>query len=118
GLPPAVQGSPSSWKRHVSEQLKLRDRIQRQTFEEIFVQSDTTTHPLKLSPCVLSPCVLSPRALCPVPLCPVPSVSCPLRSADSARSDLLQQEMAQMRIRHQEELTELHKKRGEVSHRK
>lgn len=35
--------------------------------------------------------------------------------ADSSRSDALQQEMAQMRIRHQEELTELHKKRGEVS---
>lgn len=36
-------------------------------------------------------------------------------AADSSRSDALQQEMAQMRIRHQEELTELHKKRGEVS---
>lgn len=35
--------------------------------------------------------------------------------ADSSRSDVLQQEMAQMRIKHQEELTELHKKRGEVS---
>lgn len=35
--------------------------------------------------------------------------------ADSNRSDALQQEMAQMRIKHQEELTELHKKRGEVS---
>lgn len=34
--------------------------------------------------------------------------------ADSSRSDALQQEMAQMRIKHQEELTELHKKRGEV----
>lgn len=34
---------------------------------------------------------------------------------DASRSDALQQEMAQMRIKHQEELTELHKKRGEVS---
>lgn len=33
---------------------------------------------------------------------------------DASRSDALQQEMAQMRI-NQEELTELHKKRGEVS---
>lgn len=37
---------------------------------------------------------------------------------DASRSDALQQEMAQMRIKHQEELTELHKKRGEVSDRK
>lgn len=35
--------------------------------------------------------------------------------ADSSRSDALQQEMAQMRIKHQEELTELHKKRGELA---
>uniref|UniRef100_A0A4W6C3M2 ATG16 autophagy related 16-like 1 (S. cerevisiae) n=1 Tax=Lates calcarifer TaxID=8187 RepID=A0A4W6C3M2_LATCA len=35
--------------------------------------------------------------------------------SDSSRSDALQQEMAQMRIRHQEELTELHKKRGELA---
>uniref|UniRef100_A0A7N6BR51 Autophagy-related protein 16 domain-containing protein n=1 Tax=Anabas testudineus TaxID=64144 RepID=A0A7N6BR51_ANATE len=31
------------------------------------------------------------------------------------RSDALQQEMSQMRIKHQEELTELHKKRGELA---
>lgn len=35
--------------------------------------------------------------------------------SDPSRGDALQQEMAQMRIKHQEELTELHKKRGEVS---
>ncbi len=34
---------------------------------------------------------------------------------EGGRSDALQQEMAQMRIKHQEELTELHKKRGEVN---
>lgn len=33
---------------------------------------------------------------------------------DPSQRDAQQQEMAQMRIRHQEELTELHKKRGEV----
>lgn len=37
------------------------------------------------------------------------------RPVEAGRSDALLQEMAQMRIRHQEELTELHKKRGEVS---
>ncbi|KAE8294753.1 Autophagy-related protein 16-1 APG16-like 1 [Larimichthys crocea] len=35
--------------------------------------------------------------------------------SDPGRSDALQQEMAQMRIKHQEELTELHKKRGELA---
>lgn len=34
--------------------------------------------------------------------------------SDSSRSDALLQEMSQIRSRHQEELTELHKKRGEV----
>uniref|UniRef100_A0A3Q0R9T4 ATG16 autophagy related 16-like 1 (S. cerevisiae) n=1 Tax=Amphilophus citrinellus TaxID=61819 RepID=A0A3Q0R9T4_AMPCI len=66
-----------SWKKHVSEQLKLRDREQRQAFEEIILQYWTTL------------------------VCP--------------DTDALQQEMAQMRIRHQEELTELHKKRGELA---
>lgn len=33
---------------------------------------------------------------------------------DPSQRDAQQQEMAQMRIKHQEELTELHKKRGEV----
>lgn len=36
-------------------------------------------------------------------------------AGDLNRNDALQHEMAQMRIKHQEELTELHKKRGEVS---
>lgn len=30
-----------SWKRHVSEQLKLRDRVQRQAFEEIVHQCES-----------------------------------------------------------------------------
>uniref|UniRef100_A0A673KWU1 Autophagy-related protein 16-1-like n=1 Tax=Sinocyclocheilus rhinocerous TaxID=307959 RepID=A0A673KWU1_9TELE len=34
---------------------------------------------------------------------------------EGGRSESLQQEMAQMRIKHQEELTELHKKRGELA---
>ena len=34
--------------------------------------------------------------------------------ADGGMRGDLQQEMSQMRIKHQEELTELHKKRGEV----
>uniref|UniRef100_A0A6I8SMD8 APG16-like 1 n=1 Tax=Xenopus tropicalis TaxID=8364 RepID=A0A6I8SMD8_XENTR len=34
---------------------------------------------------------------------------------DGMRNDMLLQDMAQMRIKHQEELTELHKKRGELA---
>lgn len=33
---------------------------------------------------------------------------------DGARNDAQSQEIAQLRIKHQEELTDLHKKRGEV----
>lgn len=29
-----------TWKRHVSEQLKLRDRLQRQAFEELIQQCE------------------------------------------------------------------------------
>ncbi|GAA6233371.1 autophagy-related protein 16-1 isoform X3 [Lates japonicus] len=96
-----------TWKRHISEQLKLRDRVQRQAFEEIIHQYNRLLEKSDLQ------AVLSERyqtdkydvqrghetSLC----------------SDSSRSDALQQEMAQMRIRHQEELTELHKKRGELA---
>uniref|UniRef100_A0A4W6BVC2 APG16-like 1 n=1 Tax=Lates calcarifer TaxID=8187 RepID=A0A4W6BVC2_LATCA len=77
-----------TWKRHISEQLKLRDRVQRQAFEEIIHQYNRLLEKSDLQ-----------------------AVLCLL----DHRSDALQQEMAQMRIRHQEELTELHKKRGELA---
>lgn len=95
------------WKRHVVEQLKQRDRVQRQAFEEIIHQYNRLLEKSDLQVVFserlqtekyeqqnrhdLSPCV------------------------DGGRSDSLQQEMSQMRIRHQEELTELHKKRGELA---
>uniref|UniRef100_A0A8C9ZW53 ATG16 autophagy related 16-like 1 (S. cerevisiae) n=1 Tax=Sander lucioperca TaxID=283035 RepID=A0A8C9ZW53_SANLU len=82
---------PCTWKRHVSEQLKLRDRVQRQAFEEIIHQYTRLLEKSDLQ------AVLSER------------------QTDSSRTDALQQEMSQMRIRHQEELTELHKKRGELA---
>lgn len=41
-----------TWKRHVSEQLKLRDRVQRQAFEEIIQQCE--------SQCPLSQCCDQP----------------------------------------------------------
>ncbi|XP_026994593.1 autophagy-related protein 16-1 isoform X3 [Tachysurus fulvidraco] len=95
------------WKRHVAMQLKQRDRVQRQAFEEIIHQYNRLLEKSDLQ------VVLSERLqpdkyelqnrhdLSP--------------GAESSRCDLLQQDMSQMRIKHQEELTELHKKRGELA---
>ncbi|XP_013886522.1 autophagy-related protein 16-1 isoform X3 [Austrofundulus limnaeus] len=94
------------WKRHISEQLKLRDRVQRQTFEEIVHQYNRLLEKSDLQ------AVLTERYQTDKYDVQRGHEAGP---ADSARSDLLQQEMAQMRIRHQEELTELHKKRGELA---
>ncbi|XP_037835792.1 autophagy-related protein 16-1 isoform X4 [Kryptolebias marmoratus] len=94
------------WKRHVSEQLKLRDRIQRQTFEEIVHQYNRLLEKSDLQAVLTERYQTDKYDV---------QRGHEAGSADSARSDLLQQEMAQMRIRHQEELTELHKKRGELA---
>ncbi|KAM9820963.1 LOW QUALITY PROTEIN: autophagy-related protein 16-1 [Neosynchiropus ocellatus] len=94
------------WKRHISEQLKLRDRIQRQTFEEIIHQYHRLLEKSDLQT-VLSERYQSDKY----------EVQRHESSAgvDPSRSETLQQEMSQMKIRHQEELTELHKKRGELA---
>uniref|UniRef100_A0AAQ5ZDC2 Autophagy-related protein 16 domain-containing protein n=1 Tax=Amphiprion ocellaris TaxID=80972 RepID=A0AAQ5ZDC2_AMPOC len=96
-----------TWKRHVSEQLKLRDRLQRHAFEEIVHQYNRLLEKSDLQ------AVLSERyqAADKYDIQRGHETS----PADSSRSDVLQQEMSQMRIRHQEELTELHKKRGELA---
>uniref|UniRef100_A0A8C7T7N6 ATG16 autophagy related 16-like 1 (S. cerevisiae) n=1 Tax=Oncorhynchus mykiss TaxID=8022 RepID=A0A8C7T7N6_ONCMY len=85
-----VRNPYCSWKRHVGEQLKQRDRVQRQAFEEIIHQYNRLLEKSDLQ---------------------AASPGFDLRTC----FDNLQQEMAQMRIRHQEELTELHKKRGELA---
>ncbi|XP_052432215.1 autophagy-related protein 16-1 isoform X5 [Carassius gibelio] len=95
------------WKRHVMEQLKQRDRVQRQAFEEIIHQYNRLLEKSDLQ-VVFSEHLHTEKYeqqnrhdLSPV--------------LEGGRSDSLQQEMAQMRIKHQEELTELHKKRGELA---
>uniref|UniRef100_A0A8C1RDY1 APG16-like 1 n=1 Tax=Cyprinus carpio TaxID=7962 RepID=A0A8C1RDY1_CYPCA len=95
------------WKRHVIEQLKQRDRVQRQAFEEIIHQYNRLLEKSDLQ------VVFSERLQTEKyeqqnrhDLSP---------GVEGGRSDSLQQEMAQMRIKHQEELTELHKKRGELA---
>uniref|UniRef100_A0A672H620 Autophagy-related protein 16 domain-containing protein n=1 Tax=Salarias fasciatus TaxID=181472 RepID=A0A672H620_SALFA len=94
------------WKRHICEQLKLRDRVQRQSFEEIVHQYHRLLEKSDLQ------AVLSERYQAEKYESQRGHESSP---ADAARSDALQQEMSQMKIRHQEELTELHKKRGELA---
>uniref|UniRef100_A0A4W6C0M0 APG16-like 1 n=1 Tax=Lates calcarifer TaxID=8187 RepID=A0A4W6C0M0_LATCA len=94
-------------QRHISEQLKLRDRVQRQAFEEIIHQYNRLLEKSDLQ------AVLSERYQ--TDKYDVQRGHETSSGSDSSRSDALQQEMAQMRIRHQEELTELHKKRGELA---
>ncbi|XP_039985901.1 autophagy-related protein 16-1 isoform X3 [Xiphias gladius] len=96
-----------TWKRHISEQLKLRDQVQRQAFEEIIHQYNRLLEKSDLQ------AVLSERYQ--TEKYDVQRGHEASLGADSSRSDALQQEMAQMRIKHQEELTELHKKRGELA---
>ncbi|XP_042338030.1 autophagy-related protein 16-1-like [Plectropomus leopardus] len=96
------------WKRHISDQLKLRDRVQRQAFEEIVLQYNRLLEKSDLQ------AVLSERYQ--TDKYDVQRGHEANLSSEGRSSDVLQQEMSQMRIRHQEELTELHKKRGEVSH--
>uniref|UniRef100_A0A8C1YP11 ATG16 autophagy related 16-like 1 (S. cerevisiae) n=1 Tax=Cyprinus carpio TaxID=7962 RepID=A0A8C1YP11_CYPCA len=95
------------WKHHVVEQLKQRDRVQRQAFEEIIHQYNRLLEKSDLR-VVFSEHLQTEKYeqqnrhdLSP--------------GVEGGRSDSLQQEMAQMRIKHQEELTELHKKRGELA---
>ncbi|KAM3615980.1 uncharacterized protein V6R79_010482 [Siganus canaliculatus] len=95
------------WKRHISEQLKLRDRVQRQAFEEIVHQYNRLLEKSDLQ------AVLSERYQ--TDKYEVQRGHETSSGPDSSRGDVLQQEMAQMRIKHQEELTELHKKRGELA---
>ncbi|KAL6471919.1 hypothetical protein MHYP_G00205690 [Metynnis hypsauchen] len=91
-----------TWKRHVAEQLKQRDRVQRQAFEEIIHQYNRLLEKSDLQ------AVLSERLQ-------TEKYELQNRHDVSPGAESIQQEMAQIRIRHQEELTELHKKRGELA---
>ncbi|XP_035277309.1 autophagy-related protein 16-1-like isoform X2 [Anguilla anguilla] len=95
------------WKKHIADQLKQRDRVQRQAFEELIHQYNRLLEKSDLQ------AVWSERLQTDKfdhqnrhDLSP---------AAEAGRGDALLQEMAHIRIRHQEELTELHKKRGELA---
>uniref|UniRef100_A0A8C4YWM7 ATG16 autophagy related 16-like 1 (S. cerevisiae) n=1 Tax=Gadus morhua TaxID=8049 RepID=A0A8C4YWM7_GADMO len=89
--------------RHISEQLRMRDRVQRQAFEEIISQYNRLLEKSDMQ------AVLSERYQSDGPR------GSQLSAADGGMRGDIQQEMSQMRIKHQEELTELHKKRGELA---
>ncbi|XP_058600871.1 autophagy-related protein 16-1 isoform X6 [Onychostoma macrolepis] len=94
------------WKRHVVEQLKQRDRVQRQAFEEIIHRYNRLLEKSDLQVVFSERLQTEKYEQNRHDLSP---------GGEGGRSDSLQQEMAQMRIKHQEELTELHKKRGELA---
>uniref|UniRef100_A0A4X2M751 Autophagy-related protein 16-1 n=1 Tax=Vombatus ursinus TaxID=29139 RepID=A0A4X2M751_VOMUR len=96
-----------SWKRHIAEELRRRDRLQRQAFEEIIAQYNKLLEKSDLQS------VLADK---------LQAEKYDLQSRheispghDGTWNDAQLQEMAQLRIKHQEELTELHKKRGELA---
>ncbi|KAK9401009.1 autophagy-related protein 16-1 [Crotalus adamanteus] len=96
-----------TWKRHILDELKRRDRLQRQAFEEIILQYNKLLEKSDFHS------VLADKLQ-------VEKYDLPNRHEispghDGARNDAHLQEVAQLRIKHQEELTELHKKRGELA---
>ncbi|PNJ35078.1 autophagy-related protein 16-1 isoform X3 [Pongo pygmaeus] len=95
------------WKRHISEQLRRRDRLQRQAFEEIILQYNKLLEKSDLHS-VLAQKLQAEKH-------DVPNRHEISPGHDGTWNDSQLQEMAQLRIKHQEELTELHKKRGELA---
>ncbi|XP_059023666.1 autophagy-related protein 16-1 isoform X3 [Mustela lutreola] len=95
------------WKRHISEELRRRDRLQRQAFEEIILQYNKLLEKSDLHS-VLAHKLQAEKH-------DIPNRHEISPGHDAAWNDSQLQEMAQLRIKHQEELTELHKKRGELA---
>ncbi|XP_036767622.1 autophagy-related protein 16-1 isoform X7 [Manis pentadactyla] len=115
------------WKRHISEELRRRDRLQRQAFEEIILQYNKLLEKSDLHSVLAHklqaekhdiPNRHEIRLLVIIFLYPLSVGQTHFFKSpghDGAWNDSQLQEMAQLRIKHQEELTELHKKRGELA---
>ncbi|XP_042534993.1 autophagy-related protein 16-1 isoform X2 [Dipodomys spectabilis] len=95
------------WKRHIAEELRRRDRLQRQAFEEIILQYNKLLEKSDLHSVLAQK--LQPEKH------DTPNRHEISPGQDGTWSDHIRQEMSQLRIKHQEELTELHKKRGELA---
>ncbi|XP_070802598.1 autophagy-related protein 16-1 isoform X4 [Pituophis catenifer annectens] len=96
-----------TWKRHIMDELKRRDRLQRQAFEEIILQYNKLLEKSDFHSVLADKLQVEKYDL--------PSRHEISPGHDGARNDAHLQEVAQLRIKHQEELTELHKKRGELA---
>ncbi|XP_062438561.1 autophagy-related protein 16-1 isoform X6 [Rhea pennata] len=96
-----------AWKRHIAAELRRRDRLQRQAFEEIIAQYNKLLEKSDLHAVLADKLqaekydVQSRHEISP--------------GHDGTWNDAQLQELAQLKIKHQEELTELHKKRGELA---
>ncbi|XP_018119376.1 autophagy-related protein 16 isoform X7 [Xenopus laevis] len=96
-----------SWRLHIASELSRRDREQRQVFEELILQYNRLLEKSDLQS------VLADKLQTEKYEQQSRHDSSP--GPDGMRNDAILQDMAQMRIKHQEELTELHKKRGELA---
>ncbi|XP_071423170.1 autophagy-related protein 16-1 isoform X6 [Pithys albifrons albifrons] len=105
GLRPA--GFPP-WKRHIAAELRRRDLLQRQAFEEIIAQYNKLLEKSDLH------AVLADKLQAEKHDISRHEISCS-PGHDGTWNDAQLQELAQLKIKHQEELTELHKKRGELA---
>ncbi|XP_064373078.1 autophagy-related protein 16-1 isoform X6 [Dromaius novaehollandiae] len=96
-----------AWKRHIAAELRRRDRLQRQAFEEIILQYNKLLEKSDLHAVLADKLqaekydMQSRHEISP--------------GHDGTWNDAQLQELAQLKIKHQEELTELHKKRGELA---
>ncbi|XP_065700617.1 autophagy-related protein 16-1 isoform X7 [Patagioenas fasciata] len=95
------------WKQHIAAELRRRDRLQRQAFEEIIAQYNKLLEKSDLHAVLADKLqaekydMQSRHEISP--------------GHDGTWNDAQLQELAQLKIKHQEELTELHKKRGELA---
>ncbi|KAM6122464.1 autophagy-related protein 16-1 isoform 4-T4 [Pterocles gutturalis] len=95
------------WKRHIAAELRRRDRLQWQAFEEIIGQYNKLLEKSDLHAVLADKLqaekyeMQSRHEISP--------------GHDGTWNDAQLQELAQLKIKHQEELTELHKKRGELA---
>lgn len=98
-------GSPT-WKVYISKELKRRDREQCQPFEDLIFQYNKLLEKSDLQSVLADKLQTDKYDQSRHDISPGP---------DGMRHESLLQDMAQMRIKHQEELTDLHKKRGELA---
>ncbi|XP_077147174.1 autophagy-related protein 16-1 isoform X3 [Ranitomeya variabilis] len=99
-------GALPGWKLHISRELRRRDREQRQAFEELILQYNRLLEKSDLQSVLAEKLQAEKYEQGRHDISPGP---------DGVRHEAILQDVAQMRIKHQEELTDLHRKRGELA---